>query len=285
MRFIYTEIIILIYSYLYMHHNIPLSNTIISALIKVIEVHNETESIINIWAEDIKKLTNYWNHENITEFIYDIAEYDTIKFIRVLSYILDIVHEDHKKEIIRLIKLEKNIEYFNDNYIREELSKYNKLSQGDQISYIWWLENEAQDYYEKRDLITSKIYQDNLLVIEWTNFWNIYFYKSSFKSDENVSSNMNRDIVFRWSKLLYRWKERMIKGNQLRFCKYLFRDNKINEDNNWEEFEEFLYWKNYNNSWTGLVNIIKKINLIFNELWYPKYLSYSQLNEIQLISR
>lgn len=132
------------------------------------------------------------------------------------------------------------------------------------------------------DEIHKKIFSSiaKLLEYDWYKIeqWKIL----KWNIDNWVKTKEIWELIFDWINLIYLWETKEVKWNQLLFCEYFFKDWNLNKKVDWNDCEEFIYWKNWTPPNTWLSNIIKKINGVLNSLLYSKNFSYSDSNYILL---
>lgn len=117
------------------------SDALIKALLKVIENHNSDNNIINISLESICEYLGIITKESTIEnFLYYLSHENIEWVVGVISMLFDIVDNSYKNELIKIIKLERNMFYFESDIIKKFEDSYYSLSKDLQRDYLDHLE-------------------------------------------------------------------------------------------------------------------------------------------------
>jgi len=176
--------------------HICVSQNLIESIIQTIEKHNSNDDEIQITPENIKNYVDFWTSNDINNLMLEYAQSKKIYIAKTLYFIMEIVNNKKRNNLIKVINLDDQISYFEDEYIEKTLKSFKSMDFDTRRSYIDYLYDDWA--YVNRDPFVPLDADNQLLIIEWKNYNNFYFYEISkylTVKDLNIVYNKSNWII------------------------------------------------------------------------------------------
>ena len=218
---------------------------LLKAILKVIYNQNElkSDSVGNILKVqnhiDIDVLIDYLNIDNEKNIFYDfkvliyaLSTYKMEYIAKIISFLLEVLDKENKYILLKSIKLDNNLYYFEEDDIYEIKDSYNWMNEWNKSSHLSYLKKNKEF--------------DELLILEWKNEWNIYYYEK-YLSKNNTSiilSNSSIKYDKKASILEFAWKK--VNFSQAKWQRELVErlydniNNWVSEDVIWKKWQQIL---------------------------------------------